>query len=101
MPELGLTMEEGTISNWLRTEGDSVEAGDVLCEVETDKLTNEVASECTGVLRAIVAPGPAPERPRRLAAVVSRYPDLYLVLFYFPGIPRVHDGAAGQDPASA
>lgn len=56
MPQLGLTTEEGTISNRLRTEGDSVEAGDVLCEVETDKLTNEVTSECASVLRAIVAP---------------------------------------------
>lgn len=56
MPQFGLTMDEGPISNWLRTEGDSVEAGDVLYDVETDKLTNEVASECAGVLRAIVAP---------------------------------------------
>ena len=56
MPQLGLTMEEGTIANWLKAEGDTVEVGDILCEVETDKLTNELPSEFAGVLRAIVAP---------------------------------------------
>lgn len=56
MPQLGLTMEEGTIANWLKAEGDTVEVGDILCEVETDKLTNELPSEFSGVLRAIVAP---------------------------------------------
>ncbi len=56
MPELGLTMEEGTIANWLKAEGDTVEVGDILCEVETYKLTNELPSEFSGVLRAIVAP---------------------------------------------
>lgn len=56
MPQLGLTMEEGTIASWLKAEGDTVEVGDILCEVETDKLTNELPSEFAGVLRAIVAP---------------------------------------------
>ena len=55
MPQLGLTMEEGTVSQWLKHEGDAVKTGDVLLEITTDKLTNEVASEHDGVLLKIVA----------------------------------------------
>jgi len=55
MPQLGLTMEEGTVSKWIKHEGDAVKAGDVLLEITTDKLTNEVVSEHDGVLLKIVA----------------------------------------------
>lgn len=55
MPQLGLTMEEGTVSQWIKHEGDEVKAGDVILEITTDKLTNEVASEHDGVLLKIVA----------------------------------------------
>ena len=56
MPQLGLTMEEGTVTKWLKQEGDPVKAGDALLEITTDKLTNEVTSETDGVLLKIVAP---------------------------------------------
>lgn len=55
MPQLGLTMEEGTVSQWIKHEGDAVKTGDVLLEITTDKLTNEVTSEHDGVLLKIVA----------------------------------------------
>ena len=55
MPQLGLTMEEGTVSKWLKKEGDAVKAGDALLEITTDKLTNEVVSEHDGILLKIVA----------------------------------------------
>ena len=55
MPQLGLTMEEGTVSTWIKHEGDEVKVGDVIVEITTDKLTNEVASEFEGVLLKIVA----------------------------------------------
>ncbi len=55
MPQLGLTMEEGTVSQWVKHEGDTVKTGDVLLEITTDKLTNEVTSEHDGVLLKIVA----------------------------------------------
>ena len=55
MPQLGLTMEEGTVSQWIKHEGDEVKTGDVIVEITTDKLTNEVASEFDGVLLKIVA----------------------------------------------
>ena len=55
MPQLGLTMEEGTVTTWLKHEGDTVKAGDPILEITTDKLTNEVVSEHDGVLIKIVA----------------------------------------------
>ncbi len=55
MPQLGLTMEEGTVSEWKKHEGDTVKAGDVILEITTDKLTNEVTSESDGTLLKIVA----------------------------------------------
>ena len=55
MPQLGLTMEEGTVTQWLKQEGDPVKAGEAVLEITTDKLTNEVTSEHDGVLLKIVA----------------------------------------------
>lgn len=55
MPQLGLTMEEGTVSRWLKQEGDTVKTGEEILEITTDKLTNTVASERDGVLLKIVA----------------------------------------------
>ena len=55
MPQLGLTMEEGTVERWLKAEGDTVKAGEPLLEITTDKLTNEVEAEADGVLLKIVA----------------------------------------------
>ena len=55
MPQLGLTMEEGTVSKWIKQKGDAVKAGDVIAEITTDKLTNEIKSEFDGVILDIVA----------------------------------------------
>ncbi len=51
MPKWGLTMEEGTISSWLIDEGDEVEVGAEILEVETDKIAQPVESTCAGILR--------------------------------------------------
>ena len=55
MPQLGLTMEEGTVTTWLKQEGDTVKIGEGIIEITTDKLTNEIQSEVDGVLLKIVA----------------------------------------------
>src|SRR5512140_3198486 len=54
MPQLSLTMTEGTIGKWLKREGESVARGEPLYEVETDKVINEVEAPVSGVLRRIV-----------------------------------------------
>jgi len=54
MPKLGLTMESGVIEKWHKKEGDKIEVGDVLFEVATDKVSLEVESYNSGVLRKIL-----------------------------------------------
>ncbi|MBU4529607.1 MAG: pyruvate dehydrogenase complex E1 component subunit beta [Hoeflea sp.] len=56
MPALSPTMEEGTLSKWLKNEGDSVTAGDVIAEIETDKATMEVEAVDEGKIGKIVVP---------------------------------------------
>ncbi len=56
MPALSPTMEEGTLAKWLVKEGDSVAAGDVLAEIETDKATMEFESIDEGTVGKIVVP---------------------------------------------
>ncbi|WP_434799559.1 dihydrolipoamide acetyltransferase family protein [Terrisporobacter vanillatitrophus] len=53
LPKLGLTMTEGTIGTWYVEEGDSVEEGDILYELETDKLVNEIEAKEDGVILKI------------------------------------------------
>lgn len=54
MPALSPTMTEGTLAKWLKNEGDSVESGDVIAEIETDKATMEVEAVDEGVIGKIV-----------------------------------------------
>src|ERR1051326_9188480 len=56
MPALSPTMTEGKIARWIKSEGDTVHAGDVLAEIETDKATMEVEAVDEGVLAKIVIP---------------------------------------------
>ena len=56
MPKLGLTMTEGTVSKWLKNEGDAVKEGEPLFEVETDKLTNTIEASASGTLLKIYVP---------------------------------------------
>ena len=55
MPQLGLTMEEGTIETWHKKEGDRVAKGEILLEIATDKITSEIESEFDGVVLKLVA----------------------------------------------
>ena len=56
MLALSPTMETGTIVNWTKKEGDKVQEGDILCEVETDKATMEYESQNEGTFLKIVVP---------------------------------------------
>tara|TARA_R110000787_G_scaffold20065_4_gene59610 strand:+ start:22367 stop:23764 length:1398 start_codon:yes stop_codon:yes gene_type:complete len=54
MPALSPTMEEGTLSKWLKKEGDKIASGDIIAEIETDKATMEVEAVDEGVLAKIL-----------------------------------------------
>ena len=56
LPKLGQTMEEGTIVEWFKGEGDPVERGDALFSVESDKAVLEVEAKAKGVLRKVLVP---------------------------------------------
>jgi pyruvate dehydrogenase E2 component (dihydrolipoamide acetyltransferase) len=56
LPRLGQGMESGTIVKWLKSEGEQVQKGDALYELDTDKVTQEVEAEASGVLLKIAVP---------------------------------------------
>ena len=80
MPALSPTMTEGNITKWLKTEGDKVASGDVLCEIETDKATMEVEAVDEGTLGKILIPegteGVAVNTP--IAAILEENEDAFV-----------------------
>ena len=55
MPKMGDAMEEGTILKWLKSEGDEVQEGDPIAEIETDKASMEIEAEDSGTLAQLIA----------------------------------------------
>jgi pyruvate dehydrogenase E2 component (dihydrolipoamide acetyltransferase) len=55
MTKLGLTMKDGTVVNWLKKEGERVEKGEPLVEVETEKISSDLEAPASGVLLKITA----------------------------------------------
>ena len=56
LPELSASMTEATLVSWFKSVGETVQAGDVLAEIETDKSSVELEAECAGVLAEILVP---------------------------------------------
>lgn len=57
IPQLGVSMEEGTLSSWYVEDGAQVQAGQVLYLLETDKVESEVEAPVAGTVRLIGVPG--------------------------------------------
>jgi pyruvate dehydrogenase E2 component (dihydrolipoamide acetyltransferase) len=72
MPQLGVTMTEAKLLRWLKAVGEPVEPGEPLAEIETDKLSTEVAATAGGVLRKIIAAEGAVVPVTGLLAVIGR-----------------------------
>ena len=76
MPQLGISTLEGTITRWLKKEGDTVTKGEPLFEIETDKATMEVESLGSGVLRKILAqPGAVVKVTEKIAILADSGED--------------------------
>jgi len=56
MPMLGEVMEEGVVRSWKKQEGEAVEKGEIILEIETDKAVMEVESPVSGVVKKILVP---------------------------------------------
>src|SRR5581483_3676800 len=54
MPQMGVSVSEGTVTKWLKNPGDTVQADEPLLEISTDKVDTEVPSPGTGVLSEIL-----------------------------------------------
>ncbi|MHA6344614.1 biotin/lipoyl-containing protein, partial [Roseivivax sp. CAU 1761] len=99
MPALSPAMEEGTLARWFVREGDAVEEGDVIAEIETDKATLEFEATAPGRLGAILV-------PEGTRAVKVNTP---IAVLEAPGEPAAAPGAdgsaalagGGADPAVA
>lgn len=57
MPQIGMTMQEGTVAKWLVADGDKIEKGQPMLEITTEKLTNEIEAPATGTFKHIAAEG--------------------------------------------
>ena len=76
MPALSPTMEEGTLAKWLVAEGDRVQSGDLLAEIETDKATMEFEAVDEGVIgRLLVAEGTANVKVNSAIAILLEEGD--------------------------
>src|ERR671938_132717 len=95
LPRLGQGMEAGTIVKWLKSEGDRVEKGEPLYELDTEKVTQEVEADASGVLLKIaVAEGEVPVG--QTIAVIGEQGEDVSVPSPEPGQKRAADEEAEQ-----
>jgi len=59
MPKLGMAMKQGTLLQWLKGDGDLVEQGDIIAEIESEKITTQVEAPASGILRHVAEQGQA------------------------------------------
>src|SRR4051812_18170057 len=70
MPQMGVSVSEGTITKWLKQEGEEIQADEALLEISTDKVDTEVPSPGSGVVQQIlVQEGETVEVGTRLAVI--------------------------------
>ena len=75
MPKLSDTMEEGTVLEWKKQDGDQVSKGDVLAEIESDKASFEIEAESDGVLHIVVDKGSPVPVGEQIATIGGEAPQ--------------------------
>jgi pyruvate dehydrogenase E2 component (dihydrolipoamide acetyltransferase) len=101
MPKLSEAMESGKIIKWLKKEGDRVQGGDILAEVETDKADVEMEAFGAGLLRKILVPAGAQAPVGSLIGVIADADeDISSVLATAPA-PAAAPAVASVQPAAA
>jgi len=99
MPALSPTMESGTISKWVKNEGDEIAAGDLIAEVETDKATVDYEAQDDGFLAKIIIDEGVADVPcgKTVAIVVENAEDIAAFANFVPD----ESGAEDDAPAAA
>ena len=98
MEALSPTMEEGQLVKWLKSEGDAINEGDVLAEIETDKATMELVARGSGVLQNVTLKEGATAPVGEVIAVIAAEGESADAA---AKAPEGRDGAAKQDSAAA
>ena len=103
MPALSPTMTEGTLAKWLKQEGDRVDSGDAIAEIETDKATMEVEAVDEGTLGRIVVPAGTEGVPvnQVIALLLADGEDRAALDGADVGAPAGPAAAASPEPAPA
>ncbi len=103
MPALSPTMEKGNLARWLKKEGDTVKAGDVIAEIETDKATMEYESIDDGVLAKIVVPEGTQDVPvnQLIAVLAAEGEDVKAAATAAGKAPAAAKAPAAPKPAAA
>ena len=73
VPTLGESVTEATVATWFKTPGESIRTDEMLCELETDKVTVEVPSPVSGILKEISAPEGSTVGLNALLAIVDEH----------------------------
>ena len=71
LPQWGMGMSEGTVTEWLKKVGDRVEEDEPLAEIEAEKATQELESPATGVLSEILVPEGQDAKVRTVLAIIE------------------------------
>ncbi|MEM7569694.1 MAG: 2-oxo acid dehydrogenase subunit E2 [Pseudomonadota bacterium] len=102
MPKWGIEMTEGTISEWMVKEGQAFNKGDLICLIETDKITNELEAEFPAVLRKVIAETGVAYPVGALLGVYADAdtPDEDIDAFAAEYKPAEATGSAGKKPAA-
>ncbi|NIA22004.1 MAG: hypothetical protein GWP05_08605 [Anaerolineaceae bacterium] len=108
MPKLSDTMTEGTVVAWLKSEGERIEAGEVLAEVQSDKATIELEAYTSGVVRKIVVAADQTVPVGELIAIIAEEDEDISAVAEGPGQPapaavceEVGKPAADEKPPKA
>ncbi len=96
MPKMGLTMTEGVISNWRKQEGDTIKKGEIIFDVETDKLTNEYDAKTDSVLRKILVDSGTVPVLAPVAIVGDKDEDITELLNKAGAVPEPENAAPVQ-----
>jgi len=99
LPRLGQGMETGTIVRWLKSEGDPVAKGEPLFELDTDKVTQEVEAEASGVLLKIAVAGGEVPVGRTVAFIGTEGEDVPDEVAPEPGAPQ--EASAPEPPSNS